>query len=101
MSGGQSFRKQVYSGWGVELDDFDRRFLVGIGFSRAMTKELADWNKPLTALTFNTRREAREALARLKANYPAGWKGKSIREGGSRLYRGGRVVALKITVEAA
>jgi hypothetical protein len=101
VSGSRKSSKRVYLGWGIELDDYDRRFLVGIGYSHIMTGAPADWSKPLTTLTFKTRKEARAALARQRASTPWSFKGKRAGLGGNRIYRSGRVVALKITVEAA
>lgn len=98
---GKGALKQVVSGWGIEIDDFDRRFLVGIGYSPWLLSAAADWSKPLTTLTFKTRAEARSVLARYRTKNAWCFTGKPISAGGNRIYRSARVVPLKITVEIA
>lgn len=90
---------KVFGAWGIELDDYDRRFLVGIGYSSHLSGEAADWTQPITTLMFKTRGKAREALSRYKAASAWAFAGKSIREGGNRIYRSGRVVYLKIKID--
>jgi hypothetical protein len=90
----------IYHGWGIELDDYDRRFLVGVGYSPYLTGKPADFGHVVRTLTFATRDEARSVLANYKAASEWSFVGKSVRAGGNRIYRSGRVVRLQITVEA-
>lgn len=92
---------KTFSAWGIELDDYDRGFLVGIGYSRDLTGGDADWSNPVTTLMFKTRSEARQALARYRKRHPWCFSGKRAHHGGSRLYRSGRVVRLTVSVEVS
>ncbi len=96
---------KTFSAWGIELDDYDRGFLVGIGYSSDLTGGDADWSNPVTTLMFKTRSEARQALARYRKRHPwwfskRAWHGGN-RLGGNRLYRSGRVVRLTVSVEVS
>ena len=81
-----------YYGWGVEVNDYDRRFLVGVGYSPSLTGKTADFGHVVRTLTFATRREAREALARFRAGSAWAFKG------ANRIYLSARIVRLEIAV---
>jgi hypothetical protein len=91
---------QSYFGWGIEIDDYDRRFLVGIGYSPTLTGKPADFGHVVRTLTFATRIEARAALARYRKASDWAFKGVPINKGGNRIYRNARVVRLAFTVAA-
>ncbi len=92
-------RPHVYYCWGIEIDDYERVFLVGIGFSPWMINKAADWSDPITILRFKTRREARSAIRFYRDNHGWGLAGKRVSQGGSRGYRSIRVVRLTVTAE--
>lgn len=94
----EAAKPQVYSAWGIELDDYDRRFVVGVGYSPWLVGRAADWGYPVRTQLFATREEARQALADFKRASAWSFVGEPVRAGGNRIYRAGRIVRLKITV---
>lgn len=95
-------KAKTFTAWGIEVDDFDRRFLVGIGFSSYLTGDKADWSQPVTTLMFKTRADARAAASRWRAASAWAFTGKQAGHGGNRIYRSVSVVklAVKISVDA-
>lgn len=92
-------KPHTYFGWGIELDDYDRRFIVGIGYSPALSAgEAPDWTYPIHTLILSTRAEARDRLRAFRAGGSWAFEGKRINEGGNRIYRGARVVKLSIVI---
>ena len=95
MSGASS---RTFGAWGIAVDDYERRFLVGIGYSSHLTGEKTDWSQPVTTLLFKTRAEARAAVARWRSASTWAFTGKRAGAGGNRIYRSAKVVRLKVTV---
>lgn len=81
----------TYDAWGIELQDSDRWFLVGIGFSPHLKGQAADYTHVVKTLTFASRSEARSALA----SYRKTW----AFTGMDAIFTSGRVARLRITVD--
>lgn len=85
--------------WAIEIDDYYRKFLVGIGYSPYMTNGAPDWTKPITTLLFKSRIEAREVLREYKRKNAWCFRGERAWGGkGNRIYRSARVARVSINI---